>query len=220
MERGDSMYRHVEIKNGELLARRDSSIVLQQFPLDKLSFEKILLQNKIEYYEGELNRQQARKQECEKKIVNNYHTTVLLKLIMYAIIGVLFACGIIFMPLTPLVTNLGLISFVGLMVTSAMVGRKGEKNEDVLTRELKKAEERIEMLKEKLGDFSNQQNFLNIAPRHVRLNVKNVDECNKRLKDELLKYREEIISLHKKGNESIEHEVGFPKEKKIKGNRK
>ena len=96
----------------------------------------------------------------------------------------------------------------------------GPKIITALTRELKKAEERIEMLKEKLGDFSNQQNFLNIAPRHVRLNVKNVDECNKRLKDELLKYREEIISLYKKGNESIEHEVGFPKEKKIKGNRK
>ena len=165
------MYDKIQIENGKLVvfAKSDLGNVVQEIPLSKLNLEKILTGNKIEYYEQKIEQNNQDKIKYRDRFRMNLRIARLSKVITGLIIAVLVTSGFYFMPLTPLVTNLGMLAFVGTVVTGGVVINKAEKNKDQLCAKLSEINKVNGYLKAELTNLSNYQNLLNSEPRHIAL---------------------------------------------------
>ena len=206
------MYDKIQIENGKLVvfAKSDLGNIVQEVPLSKLNLEKILTGNKIEYYEHKIEQNNQDKIKYRDRFRMNLRIARLSKVITGLIITVLVTSGFYFMPLTPLVTNLGMLAFVGTVVTGGVVINKAEKNKDQLCAKLSEINKVNGYLKAELTNLSNYQNLLNSEPRHIALKddeKDNLEESyNEELKRQLLMYKEEVLALLRLAKQEVQDE--------------
>lgn len=206
------MYDKIQIENGKLVvfAKSDLGNVVQEIPLSKLNLEKILTGNKIEYYEQKIEQNNQDKIKYRDRFRMNLRIARLSKVIAGLIIAVLVTSGFYFMPLTPLVTNLGMLAFVGTVVTGGVVINKAEKNKDQLCAKLSEINKVNGYLKAELINLSNYQNLLNSEPRHIALKddeKDNLEESyNEELKRQLLMYKEEVLAFQRLAKQEVQDE--------------
>lgn len=206
------MYDKIQIENGKLVvfAKSDLGNIVQEVPLSKLNLEKILTGNKIEYYEQKIEQNNQDKIKYRDRFRMNLRIARLSKVITGLIIAVLVTSGFYFMPLTPLVTNLGMLAFVGTVVTGGVVINKAEKNKDQLCAKLSEINKVNGYLKAELINLSNYQNLLNSEPRHIALKddeKDNLEESyNEELKRQLLMYKEEVLAFQRLAKQEVQDE--------------
>lgn len=206
------MYDKIQIENGKLVvfAKSDLGNNVQEVPLSKLNLEKILTGNKIEYYEQKIEQNNQDKIKYRDRFRMNLRIARLSKVITGLIIAVLVTSGFYFMPLTPLVTNLGMLAFVGTVVTGGVVINKAEKNKDQLCAKLSEINKVNGYLKAELINLSNYQNLLNSEPRHIALKddeKDNLEESyNEELKRQLLMYKEEVLAFQRLAKQEVQDE--------------
>ncbi|GEM_PF-4596865 len=206
------MYHKIQIENGKLVvfAKSDLGNVVQEVPFNKLNLEKILTGNKIEYYEQKMEQNNQDKIKYRDRLHTNLRIARLSKVITGLIIAVLVTLGFYFMPLTPLVTNLGMLAFVGTVVTGGVIINKAEKNKDQLHDKLSEINKVNGYLKEELTNLSNYQNLLNSEPRHIALNEGEKDNLegsyNEELKRQLLMYKEEVLAFQRLAKQEVQKE--------------
>lgn len=206
------MYDKIQIENGKLVvfAKSDLGNIVQEVPLSKLNLEKILTGNKIEYYEQKIEQNNQDKIKYRDRFRMNLRIARLSKVIAGLIIAVLVTSGFYFMPLTPLVTNLGMLAFVGTVVTGGVVINKAEKNKDQLCAKLSEINKVNGYLKAELINLSNYQNLLNSEPRHIALKddeKDNLEESyNEELKRQLLMYKEEVLAFQRLAKQEVQDE--------------
>lgn len=206
------MYDKIQIENGKLVvfAKSDLGNIVQEVPLSKLNLEKILTGNKIEYYEHKIEQNNQDKIKYRDRFRMNLRIARLSKVITGLIITVLVTSGFYFMPLTPLVTNLGMLAFVGTVVTGGVVINKAEKNKDQLCAKLSEINKVNGYLKAELTNLSNYQNLLNSEPRHIALKddeKDNLEESyNEELKRQLLMYKEEVLAFQRLAKQEVQDE--------------
>lgn len=206
------MYDKIQIENGKLVvfAKSDLGNIVQEVPLSKLNLEKILTGNKIEYYEQKIEQNNQDKIKYRDRFRMNLRIARLSKVIAGLIIAVLVTSGFYFMPLTPLVTNLGMLAFVGTVVTGGVVINKAEKNKDQLCAKLSEINKVNGYLKAELTNLSNYQNLLNSEPRHIALKddeKDNLEESyNEELKRQLLMYKEEVLAFQRLAKQEVQDE--------------
>ncbi len=205
------MYHAFQVEKDQLLAISDKKEYVRVMPITRKSKEEILMENKIEAYETAiLNEEKAKKEYAHKEEQN--HKIAIISVLFIVIVTILLAAlALCFMPLTPLVSNVGFISWIVSFVAGMFITDKACSNEQYYYNKMLESDKLIEILQQEITNEKQHKDFLNMAtfydsvkqPDNSISNERVEAEYNKQLKQHFLEIRAELKRLQQLAKQQV-----------------
>lgn len=205
------MYHTFQVEDDKLLAISDKNKYVRVMPITEESKEKILIENKIEAYEKAAQTKEEEKKNFFHKANQNHKIAFISNCATVVITIVMMVLAIYFMPLTPLVTNVGLLTWVTSFVLGAFISNKAYSNEQHYYNKMLESDKLIEMIQQKITeekhrhDFLNMANFYHVVAKEEKsiLDERIEDKYNKQLKQQYLEIQAELKMIQQMAQKKV-----------------
>lgn len=197
------MYHTFQVENDQLLAISDKDKYVRVMPITEESKEKILMENKIEAYETAVLKEEKAKKKYAHKAKQNHKIAIISMLFAAIVTIVLTAAAFYFMPLTPLVSNVGLLGWVVSFAAGMFINDKACSNEQYYYNKMLESDKFVEMIQQEITNEKHRKDFLNMATFYD--DVKQPDKSiiqeriesnyNKQLKQQYLEIQASLKTL-------------------------
>ena len=201
IEKGDIVIEKIEIQKDKMYTISDDAKV-RSMPISKTNIQKIKIQNELDHYQNFLHRTDILKRTSvqEEKIARKKKWIGRI----VAILGtaMMFAVNMTMLPLSPLASNVALISWLVSFVGGVIFSEYAKKEQEDALEQIDILERFNLELQQRLKSDAKKLDLLNLYPQENKQQDMNMEQrisyenrVNRQLQDQYQQLRDELITM-------------------------